>query len=82
MWDAVQEGNAEEAAYQAAKLKERLIVDVDIAFPSEMRLKNVSAGLHEQLENRAKVHNTDGFSVVVMPKGQSLRWQHVQERTS
>ena len=44
MWDAVQEGNAEEAAYQAAKLKERLIVDVGIAFSSEMRLKNVSVG--------------------------------------
>ena len=28
MWDAVKEGNVEEAAYQAAKLKERLIVDV------------------------------------------------------
>ena len=28
MWDAVKEGSVEEAAYQAAKLKERLIVDV------------------------------------------------------
>ena len=28
LWDSVQEGNVEEAAYQAAKLKERLIVDV------------------------------------------------------
>ena len=50
----MQEGNAEEAAYQATKLKEQLIVDVDVAFTTEMRLVDASAELREQLENRAK----------------------------
>ena len=54
MWDAVKEGNVEEAAYQAAKLKERLIVDGGSGFSTEMRLVDASAELREQIENRAK----------------------------
>ena len=54
MWDAVKEGNVEEAAYQAAKLKERLIVEWKLAFSREMRLVDASAELREQIENRAK----------------------------